>query len=120
METSRPQDGVAARPNAFSVLMAGQAAHSHALQIGQLPKRKDVEQQPPSKWLASLQLRDRLAGEKKLGFIGGTAQNSGKGVHWKVCQRSSSKFWSLHGLRENGDEECPQTSTLSEFIDCTP
>ena len=41
METSRPQDGVAARPKVFSALicMTGQAAHSRALQKGQLPER---------------------------------------------------------------------------------
>ena len=101
METSRPQDGVAARPNAFSALVAGQAAHSRALQKGQLPKREDVERQ---QWrrLASLQLRDRLAGGKEIGIHRRYSSDFGKGVHWKACQQSSSKFWSLqlHGLRE--------------------
>ena len=77
METSRPQDGVAARPNAFSALMAGQAAHSRTLQKGQLPKRKDVERQLRSGWCLFNCVVDLLE-EKKLGFIGGTAQTSGK------------------------------------------
>ena len=54
----------------------------------------------PSKWLASLQFRDRLAGGKEIGIHRRHSSDFGKGVHWKACQRSSSKFWSLHGLRE--------------------
>ena len=80
VETSRPQDGVAARPNAFSALMAGQAAHSRALRKAQLPKRKDVERLPRSGWRLFNCVIDLLE-EKKLGFIRGTAQS--KGVHWK-------------------------------------
>ena len=57
--------------------MAGQAAHSRALQKGQLPKRKDVERQPRSGWRLFNCVIDLLE-EKKLGFIGGTAQTSGK------------------------------------------
>ena len=59
---------MAARPNAFSALMAGQAAHSRALQKGQLPKRKDVERQPQSGWRLFNCVIDLLE-EKKLGFI---------------------------------------------------
>ena len=77
MQTSPPQDGVAARPKAFSTLMADQAAQSLALQKGQLPKRKDVELswQPRSDWCLFNCVIDLLE-EKKLGFIGGTAQTS--------------------------------------------
>ena len=79
METSRPQDGKAARQIAFSAVMAGQAAHSRALRLqkGQLPKGKDVERQPRSDWRLFNCVIDLLE-EKKLGFIGDTAQTSGK------------------------------------------
>ena len=51
--------------------MAGQAAHSRAFQKGQLPER-----QLRSDWRLFNCVIDLL--EKKLGFIGDTAQTSGK------------------------------------------
>ena len=53
--------------------MAGQVAHSRALQKGQLPKRKDVERQPRSDWRLINCVIGMLE-EKILGFNGGTAQ----------------------------------------------
>ena len=95
--TSQPQDGKAAHV---------QMPLAHSWQVRPLIHalfRKDSclkgRRTAASKWLASLQLHDRLAGEE-IGIHRRHSSDFGKGVHWKACRRSSSKFWSLHGLRE--------------------
>ena len=103
VETSWPQDGVkvAAHPNAFGPLVEGQAAHSHTLQKGQLPKRKDAERQPRSDWRLFNCDAAWLTWWRRRNWGSSEAQlRLRERSSWKVCYQSSSTYWSLHELRE--------------------
>ena len=96
--------------------MHGRSGRSFTRSSERTAAWKDVERQPRSGWRLINFVIDLLE-EKKLGFIGGTA--SGKEFIGKPVSDPLPSFGPCTDW-ENGDEICPQTSTLSEFIDCTP
>ena len=98
--------------------MAGQAAHSRALRKGQLPKRKGVERLPRTDWRLLNCVVDMLE-EKKLEFIGETAQTSGK----EFIERMSAILFQIlvpARIERMTMRNVHRPQLILDFFDCTP